>query len=325
MSDVDRLLEEAGARWRESQPDPPIIDFSTLVLPARARYGWWHAALVVAAVAVVGGVVVVGGGRLGLNTTPANGAPPAVTLAGDRVQGTGIVVIDPSGQARLCIPEGVRLRNYPPGAEPPPTCSPIAVPLQGLDPSRLPGRRERDGVVYSGRVTVKGVWTGDVVVVETVAEAEPDQQQAAPLSCLEPAEGWPRLPADGDLEAALARVAEIVAEAPDVYAGYWTVPSPDGKTRVLVVGTVRSVDDARAAVASAYPYGTCVVAAKFSLRELQDAADALARPDRTWQTELDLELNRVRVRMAVVDEDARRTLVSYPQASAVPLIARFAE
>jgi len=179
--------------------------------------------------------------------------------------------------------------------------------------------------VYSSRVTVKGVWTGDVVVVETVAEAEPDQQLPTKLSCVEPAGGWPQLPSDGDLEAALARVAEIVAEAPDMYAGYWTVPSPDGKTRVLVIGTVGSEDDARAAVASAYPYGTCVVAAKYNLRELQDAADALARPDRAWQTELDLELNRVRVRMAMVDDDVRRALVAYPQASAVPLIARFAE
>jgi len=40
MDDLDRLLRDAGARWRASQPPPPEIDDAALVKVGRNTFGW---------------------------------------------------------------------------------------------------------------------------------------------------------------------------------------------------------------------------------------------------------------------------------------------
>lgn len=40
MDDLDRLLRDAGARWRASQPPPPEIDDVALDNAGRATFGW---------------------------------------------------------------------------------------------------------------------------------------------------------------------------------------------------------------------------------------------------------------------------------------------
>jgi hypothetical protein len=40
MDDLDRLLRDAGARWRASQPPPPEVDDVALANAARSTFGW---------------------------------------------------------------------------------------------------------------------------------------------------------------------------------------------------------------------------------------------------------------------------------------------
>ena len=40
MDDLDRLLRDAGARWRASQPPPPELEHVALANAARSTFGW---------------------------------------------------------------------------------------------------------------------------------------------------------------------------------------------------------------------------------------------------------------------------------------------
>jgi hypothetical protein len=60
MSDIDRLLTEAGERWRAGQPEPPPVGPIEVGRSRRFRLEW-PAAAVVLVVALVAGVATVGG------------------------------------------------------------------------------------------------------------------------------------------------------------------------------------------------------------------------------------------------------------------------
>lgn len=84
MTDIDRILQDAGARWRSAQPEPAAIDASVLVRPANTGVtrGFLAAAAGVAIIVVVSLAAV----RLGLPgaagpascdvTKPTGFAPP---------------------------------------------------------------------------------------------------------------------------------------------------------------------------------------------------------------------------------------------------------
>lgn len=40
MDDLDRILRDAGLRWRASQPPPPDVDYVDLASAARSTFGW---------------------------------------------------------------------------------------------------------------------------------------------------------------------------------------------------------------------------------------------------------------------------------------------
>jgi hypothetical protein len=65
MDDLDRLLRDAGARWRASQPPPPEVDDVALANTPRSTFGW---GVVAAAGAIGAGAMLVAVLALGVWT-----------------------------------------------------------------------------------------------------------------------------------------------------------------------------------------------------------------------------------------------------------------
>lgn len=321
--DIDRLLLESGDAWRSSQPPAPSLE--SAVAAARAPRTWaerlgarripWGG-MAALALLVVGSVFLAlpqlrPGFRMADTPSMIGVAPLA---QGGRAVGVGTVVVA-GGSTQLCLLEGMRLR-----ADATPSCSPITVQLTGLDPRRLPSPERFADVTVSENVVVRGTWSGDTLRVEDIFPAQP--ATPPPVPCAEPAEGWPPEPSSLiEAESALARLGAHVAAEPTVYGGVWTATT-NGGTEVLVVSVVGDVEVARTRVASVYPYAYCVVAADFTLNELESLAATLSRPDRTWKASVSAAANRVVVQLSVLDSDAARVLRNYPAAVPQPLVGR---
>lgn len=85
MNDIDALLQRAGERWRETQPDPPTVDPAAFTVRARSAVTpvIRIATTGLAAVVVVGLVAVavgLGGGR-GVGGPPLGGLSPTPSAA----------------------------------------------------------------------------------------------------------------------------------------------------------------------------------------------------------------------------------------------------
>lgn len=65
MDDLDRLLRDAGARWRGSQPPPPMLDDVALANVAQSTFGW---PMLAAAAAMGAGAMLIGVLALGVWT-----------------------------------------------------------------------------------------------------------------------------------------------------------------------------------------------------------------------------------------------------------------
>jgi hypothetical protein len=326
MMDIDRLLKDAGATWRSSEPDPPSHDWLLRQMaPWRASaLRTRHAKALAFASVSVGVSVVIGIGFMSLR--PSSGPDPRAgsisrALAqipvqpGDRVTGVGSVIVN-ADTAEFCVLDGMRLR-----ADAKPSCSPIRVKLVGLDKNALPSPSRFGETTVSERVAVLGTWTGEALSVDSVSPATADSVRR-PVPCPPPPGGWPSdPPTSAALENALNRLGGLAAGRPDLYAGLWSATADSGQA-VAVVSTVGEPETAHASLGRDYPYALCVVRVEFSSDDLNRVAAILGRPDRTWQANVSPEENRVVVRLAILDPPAATALGKLPEAMAQPLVVR---
>jgi hypothetical protein len=322
MTDLDGLLREAGERWRATQPPPPAIDASRW----GRRDSRWTTPIVgralVTSLLVVGVVAAVAVTRLQPQREPDSraGTPTGLVSPGASVTATGVIIVEPTGRAQLCLPNASRARNYEPGTEPPPSCSPIAVALRDLKVAELPDTTVREGTRFTPLVRVVGIWTDDALRVERVETGHPEPAVPPVVPCVAPDRGWAQGPDPVDLETAVHVLATKVSDRPDVYSGYWTVPLTGSPSSVAVVGTVKDPGTGEAELERFYPYALCVTRVEYSASDLQRVAGMIASADPTWQPEVIPQLNRVRVHLPVIDARAADILRQYPQAIGEPLV-----
>ena len=102
---------------------------------------------------------------------------------------------------------------------------------------------------------------------------------------------------------------------PDMYAGLWSAENTDanGETAVsaVVVGTVVEVDTVAARLHSMYPFNLCVVRVEYSDRDLQEVAGLITKLNRPWDVQVDPSVNRVVVRVPVLDRPTVDALDPY--------------
>lgn len=309
MRDVDKILHEAGAAWRATLENAHESEIPTI--QTRRSFALVSAVVSIAIVAVVvTGGILVREARLG--RTSGGDITTMVVRDGDRVQARG-AVITVNGTSKVCILAGVRLRKYEPGQEPPPSCSPISVPLTEVPPELTTEWQDKSGVRYVLDVVVTGTWDHGAIAVIDIDSARPDEEQRWVMPCGSPFAGWDD-PAAPVSEAALGSLAAEVAAHPDLYIGPWRgyeggVPlSADLATTSLrsamVVGTVGDPIEQQQQLGNVYRHGLCVIKVEFSAADLNPVAENFARADGTWQTDVDPATDRVHVRLPVVDEAA---------------------
>ncbi len=310
--DVERLLQEAGARWRAAQPPPPEPDLSRLT---QRRPGWRVPALAAASVALITGGLV-GVGVLSTDSDqqeePASTPPIFDSLAavtvheGAAVSATGILLDQGTGSVVLCEPAPEPSIMYPAGQEPPPSCSPLAIELAGLseeDIAAIPGWTERQGVRFTGLLTVTGTFSDGRLEAEEFQEAEPSgltvEEERFPLPCDPPEGGW--RPATGDEEAQRAALQEEVDAHPELYSGLW-VAYPEGdptSPEVIVVGVAGNAAARQAQLQGIYAGNLCVASVPYSYAELSDVAERLTAAHTDWQTEIQPDTATVVLRLPV--------------------------
>ncbi len=166
-----------------------------------------------------------------------------------------------------------------------------AVPITGVDPTRLPQWTQWSRFGFSAPVLLKGRWTG----------GGPPHPRAARRAG----------------EASFKGLASIVFGDPEGFAGYW--PLGDARN-TAVVGTVRDPDEVGPRLEAAFPFAMCVVKVRFSQAQLDAAAAEIRRDHPDWITEVRLERNRVRVVVPVLDRNTLRELDRYPAASPLPVV-----
>jgi hypothetical protein len=212
MADIEKLLTEAGERWRASQPAVPDLQAPIAQRPVvRPRLGALIVVVALLAVIAFAGMSPVGGPApspshtgIGWDQTQLEAA---IVHSGDRVTARG-VIIAPSGEApKLCDP-GVDLLMGDP-----PACLPIAVSVEGVDLDHLPGRTVTKGTISSLGVEVHGTWTGTAIRVESIGASESEPYSLERSACPEPQGGWRSAPNDVAFRVALdPLVAEIAAK-----------------------------------------------------------------------------------------------------------------
>lgn len=107
MDDLDRLLRDAGAHWRASQPPPPEIDEVALATAPRGTFGW---PVVAAAGALGAGAMVIG--VLALGVWSRNVDEPGIR--------TGAPAASPANSPVMATEECAVTRPNPPFAAPSP-------------------------------------------------------------------------------------------------------------------------------------------------------------------------------------------------------------
>lgn len=255
---------------------------------------------------------------------PAPAASRAVVEPGDEVTGTGNIVLDERG--KWCLYGLVlNLGGIPRPIE---ACPPNSVLVQGVDVSGLAGWTAVGDSGYTGQITVRGTWTGEAVRVESVVVAAPRPRTARDVPCPAPAGGWPVPdPPPIELEEGLRRLGALLEREPARYSGYWmaAASASEGLPAVAVVGTVEDPGEAQEDLESVYPFALCVVRVEYSMADLEQASSQLLRPDGSWANTISSELDRVIVRLPLVDQTADAVLSAHPEATADPIIWPSAE
>ena len=320
MSDIDRVLREAGASWRKGQPPPPeLAPLAELATQGRRRR-WLFVPIGATGIALVLTITAMLVGRPADNAAVAawstDDIAAQIVRVGDRVRARGMVRIAPGEQPVICRPYTDLETSSAP------ECSPISVPLLGLDASSLPEPMERGGVVFDEIVAITGVWTGDAISVETVA-SDLGRVDLTVVPCPAPPTGWV-LPSGepADIESQIRRLADELSEHPADYAGYWPAfPSPNDAA-VMVVSVLGGAEERRQTLTAVYPWAICLVEARFAVQDLESLAVALDPPGPGWPPHVDLRLNRVLVPVILVDQAVVDRLAEYPQALPEALMTR---
>ncbi len=229
---------------------------------------------------------------------------------GDAVQANGVVIEGPDG-LQLCETLPEPLIAYPPGQDPPPTCSSMAVRLFGVDGPDLPGWTVRDGVGFSRFPgVVQGTWSTEGILFDRVvadgSADEPSERDSWVVPCPPPAAGWGVDRGYTDLaveEAEIAAVDAMIEHEPDRFHSLW-IGYPDGDPfgpsaladefgapmithMVLLVSTVEDPSIVQAELAEIYTGNLCVVRVERSLAELEEVVDRLATEDGSWRLDAD--------------------------------------
>jgi hypothetical protein len=298
MDDLEELLTEWGRKWRKRQPpfDPPSLD----PLPS-ARYQTLRGYLSATSGVIVLGVLVLA--WLGIMSFMRSDAGAGRLSTGSDVTGTGYLIESADGrQVQLCL-GGSRLMG-------PPSCSVVAVPVEGVQWDAVPGATRDQGVWYATHVTVRGTWTGSSVTVKSVVAA-PQSSSAPPVpaSCLGDATVGGS-PSGSEDEAALRPLNAEVLGHPDRYAGLWRAASTEG-LGPMVVEVVGNPSTAESKLRGLYLYPLCLVAAKFSETELNSTLNVIGRATQDWRAEVDYPSNRVIVSVGVLTEAVQRRLQPY--------------
>jgi len=319
MADIEKLLTDAGERWRAGQPVPPQVEPPVeRRLVARPRLGALIVVVALLAVVALAGTSPMGGpaaspSHVGIGWDRAQ-LEAAIVRPGDRVTAKG-VIIAPWGEApKVCSPGGDRLMGEPPA------CLPIAVPVEGVDLDHLPGRMVTNGTISSVGVEVHGTWTGAAIRVESIGASASEPYNLARSPCPEPLGGWRSAPSDIAFRAALDPLVGEITAKPDVYGSYWTVPFavPD----VEIVETRVDPTTLRGRVDALFPFSACLLHGTFTSEELTVTAMALHRDDLTWIAGVEDAFHRVRVELTMLDEAAVAVFVAHPDAYPAPLVTR---
>lgn len=315
---VDRLLSEAGARWRASQPEPTIMEVEDLVainIPRSRR--------AVLAAAATAAVVFVGLGVAyheqradrgpAAQPTPSATRPPLVVREGGEVSAYGYIVAPEGKDPRLCqylvTPASGGL-----------VCDGLSVPLDRLRLSDLPSPRVDGHARASSEAFVQGTYRSGRVRVDKVLSARPDQldpRLTPPPPCDPPKPyGWeatPRFqqpgsrPYDPKLEA-------VLKTHPEVYSGVWTTIADyyynSPITQVTVVGTTGDVDAARAELTKYVPKNLCVAQVRFSHATLDDVRASISAKLPAVDAAVDPVTDTVVVSVVAYDERTHEAISS---------------
>jgi hypothetical protein len=285
---MEQLLQDAGRRWRATQPAPPEPDSSRWSRPARSPrpFRWVPLVATAGATAIVIGLGYVSvthfsPGRHDRNDRmsgvtesakpTARPSPPApadlVVRDGDLVQASGMVLAAPGKPVRFCAPAPSDLVARVPDI---PACT-FGVEVTGVDLNRLAQAKLVAGVRF-GDAALRGVWRSGVLhVTEQGPPKDPPPDMIPPpfpdtrTPCPPPAGGWKPV-GDADNKALHQYVEE---EHPDRFRRPW-VSYPNGEppgptpypnlVEVLVVEVVSGdVDEARRELQRRYAGNLCVV------------------------------------------------------------------
>ena len=225
--------------------------------------------------------------------------------AGSTVTGTGYLIENADGrQVQLCL-GGSRLVG-------PPSCSVVAIPVEGVRWNAVPGATRDDGVWYATHVTVRGTWSGSKITLGSVSAAPlPGSLPPVPNSCIRDLRKTSGI-ASPNSEAALMPLDAEVFDDPDRYAGAWRAEAASseglGPMVVEVVGKPSAVEPM---LRRLYPYPLCLVGAKLSETELNSTLNLLGRATQDWRADVDYPSNRVIVSVAMLTDALHRRLEPY--------------
>lgn len=317
--DLERMLTDAGERWRAGQPPPPDADPALLMVSTpRPRWSTRRLVAVAAGVATIVALMAVplalqGGADDGDGSVggPAAG-PPSGTQGSSygRLTGVGVLFRAATGPIRLCDTV-IGTMDLPQSSA---GCSKVSVPTTGVS-ERWLVHTTTSGQAYSDPVRVVGILRDGVLAVEQVEQSSPQPGPAweeLPVPCPPPAGGWK--PGEGAPDAwqSLNRLIEYVRSNSDRFTDVWEA-HPDGPPSqptsdiaprsVYVVGTTGDVAKAQAELAAIFPGNLCVHPVKHSGRDLEQIArrfnDATDIP---VEASVDIRRGKVSVKVAVMDE-----------------------
>jgi hypothetical protein len=349
---IERLLRESGAKWRQRVPQ--TVQLNTIRFQDQdsrwPRMGRWSAA--VASLAAILAVIYVSlpgsrqpsGAEAPTESSPTRQSPAATQLPslsrppdvpasehpthnptrqpsasghadgirwGDSVTVTGQLALRPT---RICWT--IISLDGTTG-----TCAEPAVRVDGFSAGQI------EAVGGAGRVTVLGTWTGNSVAATSISRAPAEPIHVPDAPCDEPTGDWPSEDRAAEVEAAEVLLGEHLAADPERYASMWTAKRPGGTDRwldrVLVVGTISNPNDVESELRGVYPYRLCVVKVDYSEAELVRVSSELSAMYPSWFIGFEPRLNRVTVRVTVLDVSTAANLRPYARFVSVdPLVQR---
>ena len=292
QKDIDALLRQAGAEWRQQQPPPPEPDLSRARELGRRSRRWLMPVVAAASIAAV---------VLGLTfmvtrpgpTDPANqgsqqsSASDLIVHDGDTVEVTGQVIATPGQAVVFCPPRATRrdpqVPIVPPGESPTPegmdsdsTCpATLAVTLTGVDLERLSSPATVQGTLI-GQATLRGTWHGRSI--DVTEQTAPRQTAPVPndsVPCPAPAGGWKVDNQDGVAER--NALDAYIRANPERFSNgriaYVDTPS-NGRATVMVIPVASGdLDATQQELEAVYQGNMCITRGTLSIAEVQRVAD----------------------------------------------------